>query len=181
VDHTLPPADALVRPWRTATLLACAVAALELLLLIVLGGALIAKEAAAPSARPKARASKPVAAAGGANQAAVSRRPKAVPVKAAPVAELARSKVRVLVLNGNGRQGAAGAAADRLRRRGYRISAVTNAQRMDYVRSLVMYRRGFDGEGVRLGRDLGISIVGPLDGMRAAQLHGAHVVLIIGA
>ena len=86
----------------------------------------------------------------------------------------------MFVLNGNGRQGAAGAAADRLRRRGYRISAVTNAQRMDYARSLVMYRRGFDGEGVRLGRDLGISIVGPLDGMRPAQLHGAHVVLIVG-
>jgi hypothetical protein len=179
VDHPLPPPDAiaLVRPWRTATLLACAVAALELLLLIVLGGALIAKEAAAPSARPKPRASKAAAAA---KQPAALHRPKPVPVKAPPVAELSRSKVRVLVLNGNGRQGAAGAAADRLRRRGYRISAVTNAQRMDYARSLVMYRRGFDGEGVRLGRDLGISLVGPLDGMRPAQLHGAHVVLIVG-
>jgi LytR cell envelope-related transcriptional attenuator len=178
VDHPLPPPDAvaLVRPWRTATLVACAVAALELLLLIVLGGALIAKEAAAPSLRPKARASKAAAA----KQPAVVHRPKPVPVKAPPVAELSRSKVKVLVLNGNGRQGAAGAAADRLRRRGYRISAVTNAQRMDYARSLVMYRRGFDGEGVRLGRDLGISLVGPLDGMRPAQLQGAHVVLIVG-
>jgi LytR cell envelope-related transcriptional attenuator len=178
VDHPLPAPDALVRPWRTATLVACAVAALELLLLIVLGGALIAKEAAAPSARPKARASKTAAATE--EQAAVLHRPKRVPVKAPPVAQLSRSKVRVLVLNGNGRQGAAGAAADRLRRRGYRISAVTNAQRMDYARSLVMYRRGFDGEGVRLGRDLGISIVGPLDGMRPAQVHGAHVVVIVG-
>jgi hypothetical protein len=178
VDHTLSPPDALVRPWRTATFLACAVAALELLLLIVLGGALIAKEAAAPSARPKARASKPAAAA--AKLPVVSRRAKPVPAPIAPVAELARSKVKVLVLNGNGRQGAAGAAADRLGRRGYRISAVTNAQRMDYARSLVMHRRGFDGEGVRLARDLGISVVGPLDGMRPAQLHGAHVVLIVG-
>ena len=180
MDHPLSPPEAvaLVRPWRTATLLACAVAALELLLLIVLGGALIAKEAAAPSARPKARSSKPAAATE--QQAAVLHRPKRVAVKAPPVAELSRSKVTVLVLNGNGRQGAAGAAADRLRRRGYRISAVTNAQRMDYARSLVMYRRGFDGEGVRLGRDLGISIVGPLDGLRPGQLHGAHVVVIVG-
>ena len=152
-------------------------AAIELLLLIVLGGALVAKEAAAPATRPKARAAKPAAAAPKPARVAPRAKPKAVP---APVAELKRSRVRVLVLNGNGRQGAAGVAADRLRGRGYRIGAVTNAQRMDYPRSLVMYRRGFDGEGVRLARDLGIPVVGPLDGMRPAQLGGAHVVVIVG-
>jgi len=177
VDHPLPAPDALVRPWRTATVIACAVAAVELLLLIVLGGALVAKEAAAPATRPKARAAKPAAAAPKPARVAPRAKPKAVP---APVAELKRSRVRVLVLNGNGRQGAAGVAADRLRGRGYRIGAVTNAQRMDYPRSLVMYRRGFDGEGVRLARDIGIPVVGPLDGMRPAQLGGAHVVVIVG-
>jgi hypothetical protein len=87
----------------------------------------------------------------------------------------------VLVLNGNGRHGAAGAAADRLRRRGYRIGGVTNARRMDYARSLVMYRRGFAGEGARLARDLGVAVVGPLDGMRPSQLQRSHLVLIVGA
>ena len=33
----------------------------------------------------------------------------------------------------------------------------------------------------RLARDLGLRIVGPLDGLRAAQLHGAHVVVVVGA
>jgi hypothetical protein len=177
VDHPLPAPDALVRPWRTATVIACAVAAVELLLLIVLGGALVAKEAAAPATRPKARAAKQAAAAPKPARVARPAKPRAVP---APVAELKRSRVRVLVLNGNGRQGAAAVAADRLRGRGYRIGAVTNASRMDYPRSLVMYRRGFDGEGVRLARDLGIPVVGPLDGMRPAQLGGAHVVVIVG-
>jgi hypothetical protein len=179
MDHPLPAPDALIRPWRTATLVACAVAALELLLLIVLGGALVAKEAAAPSTRSKAKASRQATAA---SRAAPTKRPAvthATPSRP-PAAALARTKVRVLVLNGNGRHGAAGAAAERLERRGYRIGAVTNAGRMDYARSLVMYRSGFAGEAARLGRDLQIAIVGPLDGMRPAQLHGAHVVLIVG-
>jgi hypothetical protein len=177
VDHPLPPPDALVRPWRTATLLACGVAALELVLLIVLGGALIAKEATTPAARPKAKASRQTATANSATRSHAVRRV----VPAPPAAKLARSKLRVLVLNGNGRHGAAGAAADRLRRRGYRIGGVTNARRMDYARSLVMYRRGFAGEGARLARDLGVAVVGPLDGMRPSQLQRSHLVLIVGA
>ena len=44
-----------------------------------------------------------------------------------------------------------------------------------------MHRRGFEARGTRLARDLGIAIVGPLDGMRPAQLHGAHVVAVVGA
>jgi hypothetical protein len=176
VDHPLPPPDALIRPWRTATLVASAVAAFELLLLVVLGGALVAKEAAAPDAKPKAKVSHAASAA-----ATTPARPARRTAAPRPVAELARTKVKVLVLNGNGRQGAAGTAAERLQARGYRIGAVANAPRMDYVRSLVMYRRGFEGEGARLARDLGIAIVGPLDGMRPGQLHGAHVVLVIGA
>jgi hypothetical protein len=43
-----------------------------------------------------------------------------------------------------------------------------------------MYRPGFAGEGRRLGRDLGVKIVGPLDGMRKHDLHGAQVVFILG-
>ena len=86
-----------------------------------------------------------------------------------------------MVLNGNGRQGAAAAAAARVRRHGYRIRSVGNAGRMTYARSLVMYRPGYEGEGRRLARDLGIRTVGPLDGMRPAQLHGAQAVVVIGS
>jgi hypothetical protein len=43
-----------------------------------------------------------------------------------------------------------------------------------------MYRAGYAAEGVRLGRDLHVRIVRPLDGMRPTQLLGAHLVLIMG-
>jgi hypothetical protein len=52
---------------------------------------------------------------------------------------------------------------------------------MSYSRSIVMYRPGYEGEGRRLARDLGVRMVGPLDGMRPVQLHGAQAVLILGA
>jgi hypothetical protein len=87
----------------------------------------------------------------------------------------------VLVLNGNGRQGAAAVAAARVQGRGYEIGAVANAPRSDFARSIVMYRPGFQGEGRRLGRDLGVRQVTPLDGMRVRQLEGAHLVFILGS
>ena len=165
--------ERLIRPWRTAALVAAAVAAVELLVLVVVGGALIAKPSTGTAARPVAK----TAAAG------TSRKPAPVKIHrtAAPAAHLARGKVTVLVLNGNGRQGAAASTASRVSHRGYRIGGVANAPRSDFTRSLVMYRRGFEGEGRRLGRDLGIRIVGPLDGLRASQLHGAHAVVVVGA
>ncbi len=92
-----------------------------------------------------------------------------------------RTKIRVLVLNGNGRQGAAAVIAARAQQRGYRIGGVANAPRSDFARSIVMYKPGFIGEGRRLGRDLGVALVTPLDGMRASQLKGAHLVFILGA
>ena len=176
MDHPirLDRVELAVRPWRTATVLIAAVAAVELVLLVVVGGALLAKpESAARSAAPKATAK----AAGSAGAAKTATRASATN---APSAELPRRKVRVVVLNGNGRQGAAAAAAARVTGRGYRIGVVGNAPRHDYPRSLVMYRRGFEGEARRLARDLGIQLVGPLDGMRPAQLHGAHAVFILG-
>jgi hypothetical protein len=44
-----------------------------------------------------------------------------------------------------------------------------------------MYRQGFEGEGRRLAKDLGVTQVGPLDGMRAEQLGRAHAVFILGS
>jgi hypothetical protein len=176
VDHPirLDRVELAVRPWRTAAVLVALVAAVELVLLIVLGGALLAKP------EPTARRPAPKAAVAAAATAAV-RTPAAVRKTKVARAELPRRKVRVVVLNGNGRQGAAAAAAARVSHRGYRIGDVGNAPRLDDPRSLVMYRRGFEGEGRRLARDLGVTVVGPLDGMRPAQLHGAHAVFILGS
>ena len=167
MDHPLSAFDT-VRPWRTATLVAGAVAVVELVLLVIVGGTLFARHATTQAAPTRAHAARTVVA-----------RPH-VPVRVHTAARLTRRQVGVLVLNGNGRHGAASSAAARVHRHGYPVRAVGNAQRMDYRRSIVMYRPGFEAEGRRLGRDLGIGIVGPLDGMRAAQLHGAKAVLVVG-
>jgi LytR cell envelope-related transcriptional attenuator len=168
VDHPLATFDA-VRPWRTATLIAVAVAAAELILLVIVGGTLFARHATA-STTPRT--------VDHALRLAPSRhQATAHPL---PAAKLSRRQVNVLVLNGNGRPGAASSAATRVKHHGYRVAAVGNSQRMDYTRSIVMYRPGFEAEGRRLGRDLDVAIVGPLDGLRPAQLHGAKAVFIVG-
>ena len=159
-----------------AAIAAASIAAVELLLLVVVGGALIAKPSKPGTHHPaKAKAA--------ATTKATSHKTSPVRIhRTAPAAKLARRKVTVLVLNGNGRQGA---AASR-RRAGSPTAATASAasrtrRSSDFTRSLVMYRRGFEGEGRRLARDLGIGLVGPLDGIQTSQLHGANAVLVIGA
>src|SRR5439155_24182968 len=98
-----------------------------------------------------------------------------------PKASQPRTKTVVLVLNGNGRNGAAHAEAARLQSLGYRIAAAADAKRHDYATSLVMYRPGFRPEGVRLARDLHVSVVGPLDGVSVSALHGGQLAVILGA
>jgi len=164
-----------VQPWQRATLLLALVAAFELVLLIVAGGALLAK----PGSH-RAAAAKPHVAALAPNPKPAPRRAKpAAPAKHA-AAQLPRRKVKLVVLNGNGRQGAAADAAARVEHRGYHVGLVANAPHHDYPKTIVMYRRGFEGEGQRLARDLGVNVVSPLDGMKPAQLHGAQAVLILG-
>jgi len=187
LDHT----TFALRSWRTATIVVAGIAALELMLLVMLAGALVAKpehraRTAAPAVTKTKTATakkKPTTAAHAAAATKRANGSKAQPArsaKAATAAELPRRKVTVLVLNGNGRQGAAAAAASRVSRRGYRIGLVANAPSHDYPTSLVMYRPGFRGEARRLARDLGVRVVGPLDGVRPARLHGAQAVLILG-
>jgi LytR cell envelope-related transcriptional attenuator len=156
-------------PWRTAALVAAAIAAVELLLLVVVGLAFAAK----PFADKGEQAVKS-GAAGGASAPA----PESETGSASPT--LSRGETSVLVLNGNGLQGAAASAAGRVRVKGYLIAGTANATRNDFRRSLVMYRPGYRGEGERLGKDLGVKRVGPLDGLRAADLQGAHVAFIVG-
>ena len=160
-----PPLNA--ARWRTATLIACGVATLELALLIAMGVAVLGKSVAHRV-----------------HEAAISKvaGAPAIPKPTPPgKPKLARGETDVLVLNGSGATGAAGSAADRLRARGYRITSVGNAQsQSSTTRTLVMYRRGYRAEGARLARDAHTRIVGPLDGMRRGALMGAQVVLVIG-
>jgi LytR cell envelope-related transcriptional attenuator len=161
--------DVALRPWRTAALVASALAIAELVVLIVLAVAFLGKPVAE---RMEARA----------QERAFARAPKPKPARAAPsTPTLARSETSVLVLNGNGRAGAATEAGARVQGLGYLIASVGNAPRSDYARTLVMYRPGARGEAQRLAKDLGGAVVAPLDGMKPAELMGAHVALILGA
>lgn len=174
MDHPfrLDRTDLAVRPWRAAVLALAGIAAVELVLLVLAGGALLAKADGSSGVAVRKPAST--------RTAATSPTRTTNARVAAATASLPRRKVGIVVLNGNGRQGAAGAIAARASSRGYRIRAVANAPSADYPRSIVMYRPGFASEGRRLARDLGVGVVGPLDGMRPKQLHGAHAVLILG-
>lgn len=176
MDHPLDASDALVRPWRTVAVVAGAVALVELLLLVLIGGGALARSI---SDRLQLAATEKVVAAPN-QQPAAAKPAKRKLAAATPPARRPRSKVTVLVLNGNGRTGAAAAAASRVSKRGYPIGAVGNAPRTNFRKSLVMYKPGFAGEGHRLAKDLGVTMVGPLDGVRPAALGKAHVVFILG-
>jgi hypothetical protein len=174
VDAPLPSPEALVRPWRTATLVASLVAAVELVLLIGAAVLLLAKPLAhAVQRHAEASALAPAAK----KQAAVVHRV----AKRIAAPKLLRAQTHVLVLNGNGRQGAASAAAAKLSGLGYRIGGKANAKRQDYATTVVMYRKGYTGDGQRLARDLHVKIVGPLDGLPASALHGSQLVVVLGA
>ena len=173
MDAPLPAPDALIRPWRTATLVASLVAAIELVLLLVAAVLLLAK--------PLSHAMERQA------EAAAFKAPK----KYAPVVKrvkqhvapprLTRDETKVWVLNGNGRSGAAGAEASKLSAVGYRIRGTANAKRSDYATTVVMYRPGYQGDAKRLARDLKLKVVGPLDGLAPSALHGAQLVVLLGA
>ena len=92
-----------------------------------------------------------------------------------------RSHVSVLVLNGNGTSGVAGATATRLLGQGYRSATATNAQSDGYATSLVLYRRGWEPEAQRLAKDAHIRVVAALDGRLPAGSERDQLVLILGA
>jgi hypothetical protein len=161
VEHALPNPSR--HPWRTIAVVAAGIATLELLALVVTATALVAKPVAKHA---RAAAEK---------RAAAPQQPK-TPTRAL----LARRLVTVTVLNGNGVAGAAATTAASVRARGYKIRKVGNALRSGYGRSVVVYRAGFRPEALRLGRDLGISLVSPLDGLRASNLAGAKLAVVVG-
>jgi hypothetical protein len=168
--------------WRTTALLAAAVAAFELVLLVLITAAFLGTsflggggDAGPIEQKVRAEAAAPK------GDAAPAQTTEKAGQPTEPVAELARAETSVMVLNGNGIQGAAAQATEEIRRFEYLITGTGNAPRTDFARSLVMYRPGFRGEATRLAKDLGIARVAPLDGMRPADLQGAQVALVVGA
>ena len=157
-------AQDLIRPWRRATIAVTAIAAIELIALVSIAFVFLGNPLAGYLREPAA--------------AATPRQGAANPLPPKKEA-LERSELSVMVLNGNGLAGAAHAAADKVSARGYVVGNVGNAAGTT-PRTLVMYRAGFAAEGARLARDLRVRLVRPLDGMRPAELMGAHLVLILG-
>ena len=132
MEHSLAPLE-LRRPWRTTAVVATRVAVLELVAIVALGIALLAepvakrvREHAVGPAMPKAAAPPPAP----------------VATKETVLPTLARADTSVLVLNGNGRTGAAGDAAARVDGAGYIVAGTANASSTGYRRSVVMYRPG---------------------------------------
>jgi hypothetical protein len=161
MEHAVP--FEAVRPWRTAALVASGIAAVELLGLIVAGTVVLGRSVTTHGARAATRP-------------AVRKPAPAKPARAT----LPRTKTHVVVLNANGRQGAAAAEAAAIHARGYNISAVGNAPGSSDGPTLVMYRPGFAGEAHRLARDAGIRVVTALDGMRPSSLRRAQLVIVLG-
>jgi len=173
-------------PWRRIAIVVGIVAAVELALLVVAGVSLIAKPVQSSMKRAAAEQARTAPAKKAATHAVAVAKHAAHPaavsaaIAAAVEVHLPRTKTAVLVLNGIGTPGAAGRTAERMRAQGYRIDGVTNAARMDYTRTTIMYRPGFGGEAARLGRDLKVPLVGPLDGMHTTDLGAAQLVVIVG-
>jgi Na+-transporting methylmalonyl-CoA/oxaloacetate decarboxylase gamma subunit len=157
VETSLTPVEAIIRPWRTATLVVAGVAIVEAVLVIALIAMLVSSADGSASA---------------------ARTPAAKKRHAAKT--LPRAKTRVLILNGNGRTGAAAAEAQIVKSLRYKVAGVGNAGRSDYGRSTVLYTAGRAKEARRLAHDLGIAIVGPLDGISRRKLHGAVVAVTLG-
>jgi len=164
VEHAQPISPS--SPWRVATFVVAAVAVAELIALVGIGAVRLAPthSARAATVAHRVRTAEP--------------KVKAPVVPSHPLR--ARGAVRVLILNGNGVQGAAGTEASRLRVEGYAIGATRNAGRHDYAHSMVLYAPGWLKEARRLARDTGFRVIAPVDGLRPSALRGSKLVVILG-
>jgi len=169
MEHSLPPTQ--VAPhWRTATLVAGGVAAAELLVLLVIGLPMLGQ---AVSSHVRTAAEHKVFAPEPEPQQQLQQKDE---TKLLP-----RRQTAILVLNGNGRSGAAAQEGREVHRLGYRIAGVGNANRTNFAHTIVMYRPGRRDEAQRLAKDVGAKVVAPLDGMRLRDMMGAHVALVLGS
>jgi hypothetical protein len=156
-------------PWRAATVVIGVVAAIELVALIGIGATRLAGplRAHATTPAPHAATAAPV------HHARTTASAPAHPLRL-------RAALSVLVLNGNGVNGAAGSEATSLQTLGYGGSRSEDAPRHDYARTMVLYVPGYVQEARRLARDTHVGIVAPIDGIRTAELKGSKLVVVLG-
>lgn len=166
-------------PWRTATLVASAIAAAELVGLIAIGGFVVAhpfRQHTKPGARvaPAVNQTTPVV---HRVVAPIPKKDRVGPIASHPLRP--RVEVRVLVLNANGVQGAAHTEAARLQGLGYTIGGAANAPAHHYARSMVMFVPGYLKEARRLARETGIRLVAPVDGLSRSALSASRLVVLL--
>ena len=172
-------------PWRTATMIASAVAAAELVGLFVIGAFVLAHPFHHAAKKTTTTASSAAASTVVHHTATVQRHVAPVPAKdrVTPITAPAirpPGKLRVLVLNANGVQGAAHAEAAHLQGLGYVIGGAANAPSHHYARSMVMFVPGYLKEARRLARETGIKIVAPVDGLTPSTLSASRLVVLLG-
>jgi len=173
VDHSLVSSLELpAHSWRRLSFALGTIAAVEAIVIVAVGIVFVAKPFAHHLQNAATRE---------AQAAPLDLRGKTGPDTPAAKPTRTHAQTVVMVLNGNGQSGAAASTAGRLRGIGYHIGPVGNAQRMDYPKSVVMYKRGFRPEAVRMAHELRVQTVGPLDGIRANRLGRAGLVYIVGA
>jgi hypothetical protein len=166
LDHSVAPSFELgAHDWRKLTIVLGAIAAVEALVILVVAVVLIVPRVSHHVT--KADSVVPAGATG--------------PHTPAGRAKLSPAQTPVMVLNGNGQSGAAAAGAAKVRRLGYKLGLVGNAQRQDYPVSLVMYRPGLRPEALKFAKTMHVRTVGPLDGIKVGELGRAKLVYIVGA
>ncbi|HEY2936713.1 MAG TPA: LytR C-terminal domain-containing protein [Gaiellaceae bacterium] len=166
MDHPLPSSDA-VRPWRTATLVVSAIAALELAVIVAAGVVVFGRSVAQHVEKAAVR------------RVYAPAKTTATPIDApAGPASRPRSQTVVTVLNGGSVSGAAAGRAQVLRALGYTMGPVGNAPH-PVARTVIEYRPGYRAEAARLAADLHVKAISPLDGLRPSDLLGAQLALIL--
>ena len=166
MDHSLAPSYELgAHDWRKLTIVLGAIAAVEALVILIVALMLIVPRVS--HHLKKTEAVIPAGATG--------------PHTPAGKAKLSPAQTPVMVLNGNGQSGAAARGATKVRRLGYKLGLIGNAQRMDYPVSLVMYRPGLRPEALKFAKKMHVRTVGPLDGVPPRKLGRAKLVYIVGA
>jgi hypothetical protein len=75
----------------------------------------------------------------------------------------------------------AGTKATAILARGYRHAIPSDAAQLDYARSVVLFRPGWQREAERLARDAGIPAVATLDGRVAPAYAHVPLIVILGA
>jgi LytR cell envelope-related transcriptional attenuator len=98
---------------------------------------------------------------------------------------VAPAQVKVVVLNGTTKAGAAGFFKTKLASKGYNVVLATDATASNILDSAVYYQPGYEAEAMTVAADLGIpasavTALVPTDPVPAAAAASANVIVVVG-